>query len=198
MKKILSVVALSVALGLSGMGFKTSEAVTSECEASTDLSVATVLDNELEDGDLKGKIVNSSGNNDYDEIMVRLDFYGADGAIMGTDEAEIGNTDIKTDLDNSATMQRDTDIDVDVDADLEDGELDADVDTEAEAETDLNHDSGSLGENSSSLTAKSAPLHSQVITINEDVEAGEVEEFEIDVTPPAGATRVVATVVCAD
>lgn len=198
MKRILTVVALSAALGLSTMGFKTSEAITSECEASTDLSVATSvdLDKEAGDGELTGKIVNSSDNNDYDEIMVRLDFYGADGALMGTDETEIGDTDIKTDLNNSATMQNDTDLDVDVDADLEDGELDADIDSEAAAETDLN-DSGSLSEGSNH-SATSAPLHSQVVTINEDVEAGEVEEFEIDVTPPAGATRVVATVVCAD
>ena len=189
-------IALSAALGLSGMGFKTGEAVTaSECEATTDLSVAANLDaDELGAGDLKGKIVNSSDDNDYDEVMIRLDFYGSDGSQIGTDEI---------DVDESATMQRENDLDVDVD--IDDGDIDADADLETESDLDatVETDDGLMGsddmnDSRSALSTDGTVLHSQVVTISEDVQAGEVEEFEVDVTPPAGTTRVVASVVCAD
>lgn len=171
MRRILSVIALSVALGLSTMGFKNPGNDTS-CEASTDLSVAAELDNlEAGMGEVNGKIINSSSDNDYDEVLVKVEFFGAD---LTTDD---GASDIDID--------RERDIDVDVD----EGDVDVDYESTPEIDADLDD---------TSLELRSNSLGSKVVTVNEDVAAGEVEEFALDITPPAGTTRITTTVICAD
>jgi hypothetical protein len=199
MKRLFTVIALSAALGLSTTAFTPSNndngnTANTECEASADLSVTASLDEaEVGEGELIGKIVNSSGDNDYDEIMVRVEFIGDNGDLDMYREG--------SDADIDREIEGDTDIDVDADVDTDvddvDVDLDADIDRTTELETDVDTDSG-LNTTSSSSASSGNVLHSQVFTINEDVEAGEVEDFKVNITPPAGTKMVRTTVVCAD
>jgi hypothetical protein len=171
MKRLLSVIALGAALGLSTMGFKNSD-VSMECEATQDLSVVALVEDFDEGlGEIKGRIVNQSTENDYDEVMVRVEFHGAD---LASDD-DLSDTDID--------VERDIDVDVDGD--------DLDVDMESRPEVDADVDD-------TTLEMKSHSLGSQVYTVSEDVEAGEVEEFALRLTPPAGTVKVTTSVVCAD
>ena len=181
MRRILSVIALGAALGLSTMGFKTVDNVETSCEASNDLSVVAALDNmDVGMGEVTGTIVNSSDDNDYDEVMVRVEFHGA--ALESTDDIE------DTDID----VERDLDVEGDVDVDLDDADIDVDADADINTTTETELE----GESSLSLSTRS--LGSKVFTVNEDVEAGESEQFELDITPPAGTTSITTTVICAD
>lgn len=187
MKRVFSVVALSVALGLSTMGFRSAgnNEVAADCEATNDLTVTADLENMSDgSGEIKGMIVNQSSDNEYDDVLVRVDFYGAD--LTSPDDMEEMDTDIETDTD------RDLDVDVD------EGDLDVDYQSEAEMETDNDMTMEMETERDDASLGTDRALGSRVITIDEDVEAGEVEEFALDVTPPAGTTRVVTSIVCAD
>lgn len=215
MKRFFSVVALSVALGLSTMGFRNADnKVTDDCEEARDLTVTATLE-ELagESGELKGMIVNKSSDNDYDDVVVRVDFYG-DAATaedemesfddmeaddMKVDDMEVDEMDTPDDVDSPETMD-DSGIDTDRDVDLNvsDDEVEMEYETEAELKDKSNKESGMEAGDNTSLELDENSLGSRVITIDEDVEAGEVEEFALDIAPPAGTTRIVTSVVCAD
>lgn len=189
MRRLFAVIALGAALGLSTTAFtpsNNSNVADTDCDASADLSVTALLEEaETGDGELVGRIFNSSDDNDYDEVMVRVEFLGE--STTDTDLYRESETEIET--------ETDTDIsDIDIDADVDDADIDVDTDVtrETEVETDIDTDSDL------SPAPTDNVLHSQVFTINEDVEAGETEEFELNITPPAGTKMVRTTVVCAD
>jgi hypothetical protein len=180
MKRILTVIALSAALGLSTMGFRSAGAET-DCDATSDLSVTADLNTEeVGMGEVKGSVVNHS-DRDYDEVLVLVEFHGP---------AATSDTDLDIDID------RERQLDIDGDLDVEDGDIDADID--ADIETNGVEVTVEGEDSSSGSSVSSSSLGTQVFTLTEDLEAGEAEEFELDITPPAGTTSITTRVVCAD
>lgn len=188
MKRIFAVIALGVALGLSTTSFTPAAAGDDDCETTKDLSVTGVADyNDVGSSELTGKIINQSRSRGYDDVMVRVDFIndnlsndllapGSDDQYdRDMDDMNNDNVVISTDdKDNVVIQSEDHDLTIEGD--------DIDIDS-----------------NSGSLNRGSDVIGSQVFTIKEDVEPGEVESFHLkNVAVPAGTTRIAYSVVCAD